>query len=464
MLANVQKLIEEYQMLKNGDKILVGVSGGPDSMALLHILRTLQQEYNIELYTAHVNHMFRGAEAEADAEFVQAICREWDIPCFVAHIDVPARMKSRGISAPVAGREARYHFFRQVAAITGAQKIAVGHTADDQAETILMRFLRGAGPEGLSGIPACRDGIIRPLLRVYREEIEEYCRDAAIDVRRDPSNEKPLYLRNRIRNQLMPFLEKEYNAGLRKNLTILGDILHEEDIYWSELVQHELRNSVKWRARNPLITIAAFKGLAVAVQRRLLRELLTAKMELDNVGFIHVEAIRQLILHKQVGSRVDVPGGYWAIKGYEYVTIEKEKERSSVTPIEPLAFSVPGLTHIPVLGLSIDVHFVFGRDSGTAIQWSALFDWDRLQKPLYVRTRRPGDRFFHAGIGHNKKLKEFLIDRKVPQRQRDLIPVMMQGDQILWIVGHYIDTRYIADERTNHKLRIDIREEKGHAK
>lgn len=458
MLTNVKKMIKEQNMLDDGDRVVVAVSGGPDSMALLHILRTLQTEYKLELFTAHVNHMFRGAEADADAEFVEEVCHIWNIPCFTAKINVPAIITERGISAQVAARDVRYNFLKHVAAITGSNKIAVGHNADDQAETILMHFLRGTGPEGLTGIPAVRDGIIRPLLNVFRAEIEEYCRKWMIEAREDSSNNKNVYLRNRLRNGLIPCLEREYNNQLRRNLLVLGEILESEEKYWKGIIAREIQQTVFWTDEMPYISIERFGTLAQAVQRRVLR-ILFQKIGITNAGFIHVEEIRKLLLTGTVGDCIELPGKWRFERQYKHVTLHTEEAAQPCALCSPVLLEVPGIVCLPGVNTVVETAVQPGYGDRQFTAKTGLFDWERLHKPLYIRTRQPGDRFYHTGIGHHKKLKEYFIDEKVPRAQRDHILLVTHGDDILWVVGYYADRRYMADETTKNTLRIEFKGE-----
>jgi len=455
MLAEVRRTIEQLGMLEQNDRVIVAVSGGPDSMALLHILLTLQAEYSLELFVAHVNHMFRGAEADEDADYVKKIAVQWGVSCFVTRIDVPARMVDRGLSAQVAARETRYQYFNHIAAITDATKIAVGHNADDQAETVLMRFLRGAGPEGLAGIPAVRGGIIRPLIDIFRDQIEEYCCARQIEVRRDPSNLKPVYLRNRIRHQLLPVLEKEYNSALRRNIINLADILQAEEIYWAEIVCREMDSCVCWCDDGPHILAAPFKGIAIALQRRLLRALL-AKMDISGAGYVHIEGLRELVIGGTVGQCADLPGMYFTVKLYSDIVFKQKHSRYLPKAVPQLPLNIPGTTRVPELGLVVNTSFELERH--TELPGGYLFDWEKLHKPMYVRTRRPGDKFYHLGIGHRKKLKEFFIDKKVPQAERDKVLIVTHGEEILLISGYYVDDRLLAVSDTKRILRIVIGE------
>lgn len=460
MLARVRDTIRKFDMLNICDKIVVAVSGGTDSMALLHIMRYMQKEYKLLLYAAHVNHMFRGVEADKDAAFVANICKAWEIPCFVTRINVPAIMAERKLSAQEAAREVRYQFLKHVAAITGSNKIAIGHNADDQAETILMRFIRGSGPEGLMGIPATRLGIIRPLVEIFRVDIARYCQEWGIETREDSSNKKMVYLRNRVRHNLIPYLENDYNKQLRKNLVILGEILQGEEAYWSEIVENELSRTVLWQDGTPYIQIEQFNAVSRALQRRILRAVFQRK-EIIGAGFIHVEQVRDLLVRGSVGASLHLPGNWRVMRHYAHVTLEKELpgEGGIINIPEPVLLKVPGIVRLPAAKLVAESTVESGECTGRSGTRVARFDLEKLQSPLYVRTRKPGDKFFHMGIGHRKKLKEYFINRKVPRVERDRILLVTHGDDILWIVGYYADERYLAHNASQRVLCIEFREE-----
>lgn len=461
MLARVRDTIRKFDMLNICDKIVVAVSGGYDSMALLHVMKMMQKEYNLQLYAAHVNHMFRGAEADEDAAFVANICKAWEIPCFVTRINVPVIMRERRLSAQEAAREVRYHFLKHIAAVTGSNKIAVGHNADDQAETILMRFIRGSGPEGLTGIPAVRCGIIRPLIENFRIDIAKYCQEWGIETREDSTNKKSVYLRNRMRHNLIPHLERDYNNQLRKNLVILGEILQGEELYWAGIVEKELVRTVLWQEETPYIQIERFNALPKALQRRMLRAVFQRK-GITGVGFIHVEEVRDLLARGSVGASLHLPGNWRVVRHYTHVSLEKVMPNGGEAIIlpAPVLLKVPGTVRLPAVKLVAEI--TVGTAGECTGGWGGkvgLFDLEKLHSPLYVRTRRPGDRFFHAGIGHRKKLKEYFIDRKIPRAERDRILLVTHGEDILWIVGYYADERYVAHETSQRVLCIEFREE-----
>ena len=253
LLLKVESIIEKYEMIYEGDRIVAGVSGGPDSMCMLHILLRLKDKYNLSIFVAHLNHQFRGKEADDDAEYVKHICEEWGIPVFIKVFDVPAYAKETGLSAEEAGREIRYKLYDEVAKKVNGEKIAVAHNMNDHIETILMNLLRGSGIEGLKGIEAVRDRIIRPLINVERDEIEEYCWMNGISPRIDKTNLQPIYGRNKIRLELIPYIKNNYNPNIMSTLYRFSDIAFLENDYMDKEAENlffevasNYKNSIKY--------------------------------------------------------------------------------------------------------------------------------------------------------------------------------------------------------------------------
>lgn len=243
-MDKVIKTIEKYNLIKNGDKIVVGVSGGPDSICLLHILNSLKDKYNIQLFVAHVNHLIR-ENAKIDEEYVKNICEKLDIPIYIEHIDVLNIAKKEKISTEEAGRDARYKFFDKVLQNTNSNKIAIAHNSNDKAETIIMNILRGSGISGLKGIEAQRDDkYIRPLIECSRTEIEEYCKENNLNPRHDESNDENIYNRNKIRNVVIPYIKNEFNNNIINTINRLSEVATEENEYINKIVEKEYNNIV----------------------------------------------------------------------------------------------------------------------------------------------------------------------------------------------------------------------------
>ena len=311
LINKVKNTIRQYNMLRDGDTVLIAVSSGPDSVCLLHVLKELQDEYNLSLHIAHLNHGFRGEEAEEDARFVQDMGDALGIPVIAEFSDIPAYARTERISKQEAAREVRYRFLSSVADKTGACRIALGHTADDQAETFLMRLLRGSGSHGLSGIPPVREKIIRPLIGIFREEIREYLSFHDIRYRIDSSNLTPVYLRNKIRLELIPLLTKDYNPNIMDTIIRSLNILRDEDIFLENYVRKIFRDMVINESEDIIqFDVKRFNTCEEPVKRRLVRCAVESVKGSEGIAlsFQHVDDALSLLYYDRVGE-INFPAG-----------------------------------------------------------------------------------------------------------------------------------------------------------
>lgn len=461
MLEKVKKTIAKYRMLEFGDKVVVGVSGGADSVTLLHILDQLKEEYQLSLWIVHLNHMFRGQEAREDAEFVAQLGAALGVPAFIEEVDVPQLMKETGLSAQLAARQARYLFYERIIAQVGAQKIALGHHGDDQAETILMRFLRGAGEDGLAGIPPVRGKIIRPLLEATRREIEEYCSLHHLDFRTDYSNLKTIYLRNKIRLELLPLLEEEYNSNIRQTLVRLGDVFREDSNYLQKKALTTLQQVVVQEEDSQLVI--NWEKLVChpkAMQRRIFREAIRKiKGNLENISFNHLEDLIEFFSQADKGQKI-LPGNIFLEKSYSKLLISRQEGTRTFS----YSLQIPGTTIIPELDLVITSKVIESCCSGKPKAdnpWQAYLDYYPAHGPLIVRNRREGDRFHPKGMVGSKKLKDFFIDEKIPRYERNSIPLLLQGQEILWVIGRRLGVRKRETELGKKQLFLAVESTKN---
>lgn len=451
MLQKIKNTLAKYQMLKTGDRIVVGVSGGPDSVALLHALLTLRSNYQLSLFVVHLDHQLRGKEAQEDSRFVAELAKRWSLPFFLQQADVQGWAREKKLSIETAAREIRYQLYEEVADKVGAARIALGHNADDQAETILMRLLRGAGEEGLAGIPPVRGKIIRPLWEITRGEIEAYCQEQQLAFRLDSTNLESIYLRNKIRLKLLPFLEREYNSNIRHTLLRLGQMAREDSSYWQQEIYQTLKKVVKEEDDHSLILDwSQLLTYHPALQKRVLREVIKKiQGNLLNVSFTHLEDCWQFFFHSAQGKKI-LPSGVILEKSYNQLIIKRKEPVDYAYPLQ-----IPGVTRIPEAGLEIKSQLI---GSGERISkeemrspWRIYLTYDPDQGPLLVRNRRPGDVFRPWGLKGSKKLKEFFIDAKIPRFQRERVPLLAQNQQILWIIGE----RLGEDEKKKPTLLLE---------
>ncbi len=477
LVQKVRETIKHHNMLRNGDKVLVGVCSGPDSICLLYVLKELQEEYAISLHIAHLHHGFRGSEADEDVQFVKAIGDSLVIPVHIEYMDVPAYIKKRRISKQAGAREVRYKFFCRVATEIGADRIALGHIADDQVETFLMRLLRGSGAHGLSGILPVRDRIIRPLIGLFREEITEYLSERDLRYRIDSSNLSAIYLRNKIRLDLIPYLEKEYNPKIMYTLIRNLSILRDEDIFLDRYTKMIYRDVVINESKECVqFDVVKFISLEKAIKRRLIRcaiKSLTGKGAVD-LSFTHVEDSLS-ILGSDKGGEVHLPDDIITEKDGSTFRVYL---KSMVVPTPAYAYtvSIPGKTIIPEAGMTISTTILTppfnkgqtyfsplskrGHEGLTGkkeenYEYKEYFDVKKFSLPLIIRNRKEGDFLCPKGMeGKRKKIKEYFIDLKIPRRDRNKIPILTSPEGILWVIGYRSDDRFSITTDTEQILKI----------
>ncbi|ERI08753.1 tRNA(Ile)-lysidine synthetase [Aneurinibacillus aneurinilyticus ATCC 12856] len=441
LLEQLKKTIQAHGLLKTGDTIVVAVSGGPDSVALLHALTRLRQEFEYTIAAAHVNHQFRGEEADEDCDYVQHLCQELAIPCFVDSIDVPKLIGETGLNPQDAARQVRYRFLKQVAGKMGGAKVATAHHADDQLETMVMRFVRGTGVEGLAGIPLCRSeeniDIIRPLLEVTRDQIEKYCEEQGLLPRQDASNWSDKYLRNRIRRHWIPLMREE-NPYVASAAVHLAEVLREENDYMRQESMEKLALIIEKQNENTIIIRQNdFLMHHLALQRRMIKLILSylLKSDIKEIGYVHIENIRQIIGDTHPAACTHLPGGVQVHREYQRVIFSFS---SNIISIPPYIYSldIPGQTYISEIGRVIRCYYG-DRDERKRLAEGtfAMFDPASVKGKLYVRRRRAGDRMVPLGMHGSKKVKDIFIDKKIPRQQRDQIPLLMDDEHVLWIPG-----------------------------
>ncbi|TET40162.1 MAG: tRNA lysidine(34) synthetase TilS [Elusimicrobia bacterium] len=433
VFPKVKKIIERYNMFSPGDKVLVGVSGGPDSVCLLHILNRCRKEMALSLHIVHINHGIRKRESKREEKFVSHLAGRMGLPITVKSLDVPSYARRKKLTVEEAARDMRYSAFEQLAGKLNAKKIALGHTASDQVETVLMHLLRGSGPQGLSGIPPVRklgsSLIVRPLIEVNREEILNYLKKNKLTFCLDSSNRKTEYFRNKVRLKLLPLLRKNYNKNIDGALLRLSEILKEENACWERVVERVLGKVVSWEAEKILIDFKKFLRYNVIVQRRVLYRLFGGIVSLSQI-----EAIRSLAQKSSQGKRIYLGKRFSVRKEGNFLIFSSSPERRFKKFNYPLR--VPGKNEIEGLNLTLNTRIVDFYPVSEKETNTAYFDVDKINfKKLLLRNRREGDRFRPFGLRGTKKLSDFFIDRKIPRRLRDRVPLLVEGEDILWVVG-----------------------------
>jgi tRNA(Ile)-lysidine synthase len=448
-------------MMEPGDRVLVTVSGGPDSVCLLSVLQTMAEDLELTLHIAHLDHMFRGKESAEEALFVANLAKKLNIRVTVEAIDVPAFCREHGLSPQEGARHVRYGFFQRVAASTGSTRIATGHTADDQAETFLMRLLRGAGASGLSAIPPVRGNIIRPLIEVTRDEVISYVRSEHLEHVNDPSNTKPVYTRNRIRMEVLPLL-KCFNPRIVETLAAEAALLRDED----EAVESHLtaiaESTVMQEKDSLSVKRDAFDTLPPAFRRRLFRRIIgLLGVESSSLSHGQIDDALSFMTAAQTGRTMSLTCCLCISREYDRLIFSRQTSQ----PIIAHTLSVPGTAVIPELGLEMEVVLKDDQRAEpgeTNNLWQAEFDYDKMGSNLLVRNRRTGDWFCPAGMGgKRKKLQDYFVDEKVPLRKRDSVPLLCAGEHILWVVGLRTDERFLPGPGTRRVLTITVKDKTG---
>lgn len=460
MIEFVKEYITRHELLDKNDTVLIGVSGGPDSIALLHILWRLKQEYSLKLHVAHLNHMFRGDEARADAEFVRQLCQRLEVPCTLGEENVPAFVAKNRMSAEEGARYLRYRFFSQLATKIHATKIGLGHHADDQAETILLNLLRGSGLKGLAGMKPKRNMYIRPLLGVTRAEIEEYLEINNLPSRIDSSNLEPIYTRNEIRLKLIPLLKDRYNPNLVNNLNQLSEILRPEDDYLERITNETFKAYVNVQGNQLSISKKTFMELPLALRRRLLRLMFqTLAGREANLTFKTVVRMEKFLEQANYDKNLGLPLEI-VLKNKLGIIILSKPQAFNVQEEFNMPLEVPGSVVLP------NNSYLTAKVLLSPEEWQyyrkadfneAYLDWDLIKLPLTVRNRKPGDAFFPLGLNCKKKVKDFFIDQKIPLWERNFIPLVTDSEsRIIWVGGCRIDERVKISSATKRVLYLSM--------
>ena len=468
----VLQFIREQGLIEGEEVLLVGVSGGPDSVCLLHILSELHETLGVSLHIAHLDHMLRGADSAADSRYVSDLAQRLGTPATVERRDVGAYQKEHRLSLEEAARKVRYDFYCDVAESIGAKRIALGHTKDDQVETILMHLVRGTGLAGLRGMQPIttwqgRGGtllLVRPLLEVTRVEIEEYCRAHELKPRRDVSNYSPAFLRNRLRYELVPLLES-YNrnisgALLRTARTAADDLSFLEEhvsVAWSQVVTEQ--------PNGLLLNSEALLSLHPSLQRHLLRRVLGQILgELTDIQLIHIEKMMDA-LSKPAGRRLSLPRGLVFHVGYHTCLVARgDQDTCPFTPLEgEHRLNVPGDTVLTGWSVRANITTIgrgaegfSERSIGVRRADRACLDLDESGTDLVVRGRKAGDRFQPLGMAELKKLQDFMVDSKIPRAWRDRVPLVCSPEGIVWVVGWRIAERVKVKDSTKRVLYLEF--------
>ncbi|MDP4177663.1 MAG: tRNA lysidine(34) synthetase TilS [Bacillota bacterium] len=461
MKDKVLQTIRDNSMFSIGDKVIVAVSGGADSMSLLNILYEVKDQLKITIAVAHINHCLRGKDSDEDEAFVEDFCIKNDIEVYIKKVDINKLAEELGISSESAGREARYTFFNFIKEKINAQKIALAHNANDQAETLLMHIMRGSGMEGLTGIKPVRDNIyVRPLINIKREEIEQYCALNEIKYRTDKTNFENIYARNKVRLELVPYIKTNFNNDIVSTLSRLADTIRKDNEYLDSLAEKKYKNYCENDRGKVIIYKRIFLEEEAILTRIIRRAILGVKGDLNNLEKVHIYDIIN-IQKNNTGKKVSLPGNLQAYNNYGDIIIYDNNKNKICKDIYKSSYILKNdNNNIDSLGLKIQLRNI-KRNEITDFKTNGLtkyFDADKIKDIIILRFRREGDRFTPIGMTGSKKLKDLFIDLKVPKEERDKIPLICFENEIAWVVGYQISNKFKVNNETKNILEISIEE------
>ncbi len=461
--------IKLHNLITKGDRVIVGVSGGPDSLALLSVLNNLRYLLQIDrIVIAHFNHHLR-PESGKEEKFVRDFSRKLELDFFCSGADVAKLSKESGLSIEEAARKCRYDFFFDLKKKLEADKIAVAHNANDRAEELVLRLIRGSGPSALSSIPIKhKNGIIRPLLSVYRSQIISYLNDKNIPYVMDASNELPIYQRNRVRHEVIPLLSEISGRNVNVLLNRLADLFSDEEDFWNDLLEKywkrlnvQENKNLEFSSHAVLWNRNLFRSLHVALQRRLIRravEFLTGSVY--GFFFDHVESIRRLVVGQTSGRVIKWKDISVRVEG-NYIIFQRNVHNGSLDGKQEFGFreiELPGCYEIKEVGVSITVRVLpVACFSPECEENEAFMDAEAIKWPLVLRFWQKGDRFCPLGMrGRSKKLHDFFIDEKIPKSLRKKIPIITDAEKICWVVGLRLDDRVKVTDKTKSVIHVRV--------
>ena len=458
LTAAVERFIENNRLFGPGSRIIVGVSGGPDSMALFSILNELRRPWGLEIIALYCHHGLRRA-ADGEADFVRHWAGLWGCSFSTSKVDVQSFQQENKMSLQEAARELRYRVFRSFFVQQKADKVALAHTANDQAEEVLIGLIRGAGLGGLAGIPLQREGFIRPLLATYRPEILTYLAERNIPHLEDESNKDRRFLRARVRHQLLPELGK-FSPNIITQLNRTAGLLQKDEAFLQEKTERIMARVLVPLEAGVQFSRNGLKKLPPAILSRLFQKaLFQVKGDLRLIGSVHLLSLVNAVCGPSLQGRLDLPGGVQASWDRDRITLQPGV---TVSP-PPILFSeqVDGPGTITIREIGAKLSFERVRIDPQTVRKTfnkqqALLDWEKIQWPLLVRNVQAGDRFRPLGLKDAKKVNRFFMDRKIPCSQRDRIPLIISGGEIAWIAGLEIGDRFALNDQSQQALHLKL--------
>ncbi|WP_297425676.1 tRNA lysidine(34) synthetase TilS [Clostridium sp.] len=462
MYRKVLSYVKDNNLINPGDKILVALSGGPDSVCLLNILYDLKEELNIRIEAAHVNHLLRGDDAFKDEEYVIDLCNKMGIKCFIKRVDINAYSKEYKMSSEMAGRKVRYDFFEEILMKEEFNKVATAHNANDQAETILFRIMRGTGLEGLVGIKASRDNkVIRPILCLSRDEIEKYIKLKNLRPRIDKTNFEKVYNRNKIRLDILPYMKENFNVDIMQTLNRMALLLQKDNQFLENLSLSIYNKYCVESDDYFIIKKEIFKEEEPVVSRALRHAITKFSKSNYDLEMKHIYIIIDLA-KKNSGKVLDLPNEIYAENIYGDIYIKSRVEKPFVTDKKEIAIDKGNICKnvIKFYSYYIELSVINNyKENNINLNQNSLikyFDFDKINKIISLRTRRNGDKITPLGMDGTKKLKDIFIDMKIPKEERDNIPILCFDEKIAWIIGIRTSEEYKITNKSKNILKVVI--------
>lgn len=455
---NFLKFIQQEKLIKKGDGIVVGLSGGPDSVCLLYLLISIREKIGINIAAAHLNHMLRGKAADEDEEFAKRLCEKLNIEFFSKKVDINKYSKEHSLSSEAAGRKVRYEFFNDVMKKLNYNKIATAHNANDQAETVLMRMMRGAGLEGLCGIPVNRENkYIRPILFLKREEIENYCKEKGVKPRIDATNLERIYSRNKVRLDILPYMKENFNQDVIEAINRMSILLQEDNKFIDKEVNKIFNDKCKIFNKSVTINKEVFLLEEAVIKRVIRKSIEYVSGNKYDVELKHIEDVEKIQKHG-TGKRINLPNNLIAINVYGDIKIKYEQEVNSNNNVRIITKSelidnVIVFNDFRMEFKVIDNNENINYNKNSFIKY---FNFDKINKGITIRYRKNGDRIIPIGLNGSKKVKDIFIDMKIPKEDRDSIPILEFDNNISWIVGIKQSDLYKIRKDTKKVLKISI--------
>lgn len=458
MKEQVLENIQKYNLIESGDNVVLGLSGGPDSVALLYVLLDIK-EIDFNLHIAHVNHGVRGEEALRDENFVRNLAENLNIPYYGTRVNMEEYAKDKGISSEEAGRELRYGFFREITKNLGGGKIAVAHNKNDQAETLLMRVLRGTGIDGLKGMNFRSGDIIRPLLNIEREEIEQFLSRRNIEARIDRTNLEPIYNRNKIRLELIPYIEENFNPNIIETLWRTSRVAGIDSSFLEDYTKKAYKKIMKKRTQHSIILDRElFLREKLSIQQRIIRKaIMDINKNIQGLTEKHIRLILNLFKEGVTGKRIDIIDNLIAKTSYNRLIIERKAKDTIKDYLYRVL--VNDTTYLENIGLELEAKILDldGVNVKKTDKYTGYFDYNKINGELYIRNRRAGDRFVPHGMEGSKKIKDYFIDEKIPKDKRDKIPILTDRENIIWVLGYRTSNLYKLSKDTKKVLEVSFR-------